>query len=170
MCGADHTCCVVRGRPRLRSVHRERAGRVIEPRKGQTRSRRCSNSGRPHYRSCNGLGRGSAGVEERGMYARVVQEPGISRFLHRQDAARAPRQKWPRPPGNRPARGSEGGRSGGSAERRKRSEARGEARSRSRLIVRAGQRPDRVGSSPTGARVRGVISKRGGNASLAGVC
>ena len=31
-------------------------------------------------------------------------------------------------------RGSEGGRSGGSAERRKRSEARGEARSRSRLI------------------------------------
>ena len=25
-------CCVVRGRPRLRSVHRERAGRVMEPR------------------------------------------------------------------------------------------------------------------------------------------
>ena len=24
-------CCVVRGRPRLRSVHRERAGRVMEP-------------------------------------------------------------------------------------------------------------------------------------------
>ncbi len=32
-------CCVVRGRPRLRSVHRERAGRVIEPRKRQMRSR-----------------------------------------------------------------------------------------------------------------------------------
>ena len=28
-------CCVVRGRPRLRSVHRERAGRVMEPRKHQ---------------------------------------------------------------------------------------------------------------------------------------
>ena len=27
-------CCVVRERSRLRSVHRERAGRVIEPRKG----------------------------------------------------------------------------------------------------------------------------------------
>ena len=26
-------CCVVRGRPRLRSVHRESVGRVIEPRK-----------------------------------------------------------------------------------------------------------------------------------------
>ena len=35
--------------------------------------------------------RRSAGVEERGMYARVVQEPGISRLLHRAEAARAPR-------------------------------------------------------------------------------
>ena len=33
-------CGVVRGRPRLRSVHRERAGRVIEPRKCPMRSRR----------------------------------------------------------------------------------------------------------------------------------
>ena len=37
------------------------------------------------------------------------------------------------------------------------------------LTVCAGQRPDQVGSSPTDARVRGVISKSGGNASLAGV-
>ena len=36
-------------------------------------------------------------------------------------------------------------------------------------IVCAGQRPDQVGSSPTDARVRGIISKSGGNASLAGV-
>ena len=36
-------------------------------------------------------------------------------------------------------------------------------------VVCAGQRPDRVGSSPTGARVRGAISKGGGNASPAGV-
>ena len=36
-------------------------------------------------------------------------------------------------------------------------------------VVCAGQRPDQVGSSPTDARVRGVISKSGGNASLAGV-
>jgi len=36
-------------------------------------------------------------------------------------------------------------------------------------IVCAGQRPDQVGSSPTGARVRGAISKSGGNSSLAGV-
>ena len=36
------------------------------------------------------------------------------------------------------------------------------------LIVCAGQRPDQVGSSPTGARMRGAISKSGGNASLAG--
>jgi hypothetical protein len=36
-------------------------------------------------------------------------------------------------------------------------------------IVCAGQRPDQVGSSPTGARVGGAISKSGGNASLAGV-
>ena len=32
----------------------------------------------------------------------------------------------------------------------------------------AGQRPDQVGSSPTGARMRGAISKSGGNSSLAG--
>ena len=36
-------------------------------------------------------------------------------------------------------------------------------------IVCAGQRPDRVGWSPTGARVGGAISKNGGNASPAGV-
>ena len=37
-------------------------------------------------------------------------------------------------------------------------------------IVCAGQRPDQVGLSPTGARVRGAISESGGNASLAGTC
>jgi hypothetical protein len=35
-------------------------------------------------------------------------------------------------------------------------------------IVCAGQRADQVGSNPTGALVRGAISKSGGNASLAG--
>jgi hypothetical protein len=35
-------------------------------------------------------------------------------------------------------------------------------------IVCAGQRTDRGGSSPSGARMRGAISKSGGNASLAG--
>ena len=34
-------------------------------------------------------------------------------------------------------------------------------------IVCAGQRPDREGSSPSGARVRSAVSKGGGNASLA---
>ena len=37
-------------------------------------------------------------------------------------------------------------------------------------ILCAGQRPDQVGSSPTGAQVRSAISESGGNASLAGVC
>jgi hypothetical protein len=36
------------------------------------------------------------------------------------------------------------------------------------LIVCAGQRSDQVGSSPTGALMRGAISKSGGNSSLAG--
>ena len=35
-------------------------------------------------------------------------------------------------------------------------------------IVCAGQRPDHEGSSPSGARMSGAISKSGGNASLAG--
>jgi hypothetical protein len=34
-------------------------------------------------------------------------------------------------------------------------------------IVCAGQRPDREGSSPSGARMRSAVSKSGGNASLA---
>ena len=37
-------------------------------------------------------------------------------------------------------------------------------------IVCAGQRPDQVGWSPTGARIRSAISESGGNSSLAGVC
>ena len=76
-------CCVVRGRPRLRSVHRERAGRVMEPRK-----HRCGvdavNPAEDHIAGPEvAWGWWSAGVEERGMYARVVQEPGRSRLLHR---------------------------------------------------------------------------------------
>ena len=35
--------------------------------------------------------------------------------------------------------------------------------------VCAGQRPDQVGSNPTGARIGGAISKDGGNASSAGM-
>ena len=35
------------------------------------------------------------------------------------------------------------------------------------LVVCAGQRPDREGSSPSGARMRSAVSKSGGNASLA---
>ncbi len=35
-------------------------------------------------------------------------------------------------------------------------------------VVCAGQRPDQVGSNPTGARMWSAISKSGGNASLAG--
>ena len=34
-------------------------------------------------------------------------------------------------------------------------------------VVCAGQRPDREGSSPSGARMRSAVSKGGGNASLA---
>jgi hypothetical protein len=36
-----------------------------------------------------------------------------------------------------------------------------------RPVVCAGQRPDREGSSPSGARMRSAVSKGGGNASLA---
>ena len=36
-------------------------------------------------------------------------------------------------------------------------------------IVCAGQRPDREGSSPSGARMGSAVSKGGGNASLAEV-
>ena len=63
-----------------------------------------------------------------------------------------------------------GGRTG-AAEERRWSESMTNGLEQSDLaIVCAGQRPDQVGSSPTDARVRGVISKGGGNASLAGVC
>ena len=84
-------CCVVRERSRLRSVHRERAGRVIEPRKRHCGVDVVERAEDHTAGSVWAWVRRSAGVEERGMYARVVQEPGRSRLLHRDEAARAPR-------------------------------------------------------------------------------
>jgi hypothetical protein len=48
-------CCVVRGRPRLRSVHRGPAGRAIEPRKAFLRSRRRYVGGRQQRTYRKGL-------------------------------------------------------------------------------------------------------------------
>ena len=45
---AGTECCVAVGQPTSRSVHRECAGRVIEPRNRGRGSRRCSTSGRHH--------------------------------------------------------------------------------------------------------------------------
>lgn len=46
---AGTECCVAVGQPTLRSVHRECAGRVIEPRNFSSRGgRRCLSSGRHH--------------------------------------------------------------------------------------------------------------------------
>ena len=76
-----------------RSVHRERAGRMMEPREHPfaestpSIQRKTTHIAGPEV----AWGRGSAGVEERGMYARVAQDPGRSRPLHRAEAARAPR-------------------------------------------------------------------------------
>ena len=53
----------------LRSVDREQAGRVIEPRNVQCGSRRRLNSGRQHLRAETAWLEGSTGVEERGMTA-----------------------------------------------------------------------------------------------------
>ena len=61
--------CVVVGRPRLRSVDREQAGRVIEPRNSQCGSRRCLKGGRQYRRVETAWLEGSTGVEERGMSA-----------------------------------------------------------------------------------------------------
>ena len=144
-------CCVVRGRPRLRSVHRERAGRVIEPRKGQMRSRRCLKCGRPYRRPCSGLGSGV----RRGRRAGHVRKgrPGTWEISSspplRGGAGAAVEVVQAHGESSGPG-GSEGGRSGGSAERRKRSEARGGARSRSRLIV-----PMRSGNPLQGTRQMG---------------
>src|SRR5437870_3650852 len=44
----------------------------------------------------------------------------------------------------------------------------GPGRESERLVVRAEQRVDREGSSPSGARMRSAVSKSGGNSSLAG--
>ena len=57
-------------------LHGKRAGRVTEPRKCSLRIQRRESSGRPHRRLWRGLGRRSAGVEEQGIYARVVPPQG----------------------------------------------------------------------------------------------
>ena len=143
-------CCVVRGRPRLRSVHRERAGRVIEPREKSMRSRRRYVDGRPHRRSRSGLGL----AVRRGLRAGHVRKgrPGtweVSSSPPLRGGAGAAVEAVPGSRGTARPRGSEGGRSGGSAERRKRSDARRGSRSRSRLIV-----PARSGNSPQRTRRR----------------
>ena len=88
---AGTECCVVRGRPRLRSVHREPVGRVIEPRKPRRGADVViyaeGNIARIGEAGCER----SAGVEEQGMQAGVAQELGIPPRLHRRQAARAPR-------------------------------------------------------------------------------
>ena len=85
-------CCVVQERFWLRSVHRESVGCVIEPRKIHCCGADAvfAAEGLIAAPSWPGVLR-SAGVGERGMQARVVQEPGRSRLLHRMKAARAPR-------------------------------------------------------------------------------
>jgi hypothetical protein len=85
----------------MRSVHRERAGRVIEPRK------RFDLYGADVVSEAEGSiaysdkarSERSGGVEERGMYARVLQEPGRSRALHSKKScgSGAARKKWSRP-------------------------------------------------------------------------
>jgi len=93
-------------------------------------------------------GKRSAGVDERGMQARVAQEPGRSRFLHPQQAVRAPRYKWSRPRGLLQP-GERTGAAGGTAKRRQRSEAGWKARGRSSLIVLR-----KSGNPPQGTRQR----------------
>lgn len=76
---------VLRGQRRLclRSVHRERAGCVMESRKETVFGADVV------FRAEGSIGRlelarvdRSDGIVERGMYARVTQEPGRSRALH----------------------------------------------------------------------------------------
>ena len=143
-------CCVVRGRPRLRSVHRERAGRVIEPRKLQ-----CGvdvvNPAEDHIAGPEvAWGRGSAGSKSGACTQGSSRNLGYLVFSTVQRRRGRRGRSGPGPRGVALLRGNEGGRSGGSAERRRRSEARREARSRSRLIV-----PMRSGNSPQRTRRRG---------------
>ena len=112
-------CCVVRGRPRLRSVHRERAGRVMEPREKSMRSRRRYVDGRPPRRSRSGLG----SAVRRGLRAGHVRTGRPETWEVFSTAERRRGRLGRSGPGSRGTvcpRGSEGGRSGGSAERRKR--------------------------------------------------
>ena len=108
---AGSESCVVVGRPILRSVDSERAGRVIEPRKLNSRgSRRRPKDGRQHRGAVNWPGAfGPAGVRERGMrtlgfprnlggpvVSVPVRRPGVrletSRPLHAAPAGRGSEQ------------------------------------------------------------------------------
>ena len=144
-------CCVVRGRPRLRSVHRERAGRVMEPRK-----HRCGVSTPLIQRKTTspvlkwpGAG-GPPGSKSGACTQGSSRNLGYLVFSTVQRRRGRRDRSGPGPRGVALLRGNEGGRSGGSAERRKRSEARRGARSRSRLIV-----PMRSGNSPQRTRRMG---------------
>ena len=141
-----------RGRPRLRSVHRERAGRVNQLRKRKVREptpltwRKAIPTRRDARRG------GPAGVHERGMYVRVLQEPGRSRSLHREIAGWGNPLTKPRSAAVALVVAGETNteRCGGTSERRQRSEEGRGARRRSSSIV-----PEKRGNAPQADPVEG---------------
>jgi hypothetical protein len=140
-------CCVDEGRPRPRSVHRERVGRVIEPRKvSYCGSRRSANHGRQHRCAAKPGTAVPPGSESGACTQGSTRNLGdlVSSTVN---TGRGNRLTNPRPVRRRARATGETQieRNGGTAERRRRSDAGREARSRSPSIL-----PGKQGNAPYG--------------------
>ena len=106
---AGTECCVVRGRPWLRSVHRERAGRVMEPRKSILAESTRSVERKTPTPVPKGPGAGAPPGSGSGACAQGSPKPGRSRLLHRGRSGAGAAQNGPGPRGVRPALGERRG-------------------------------------------------------------
>ena len=146
--------CVVRGRPRLRSVDSECRSRVIEPRKKPLGEPALSARWSATGAFCEAMRAHPPGVCERGNCTRVLQEPGRSVHLRREIPVGHPGYQAlgsGRPPRAADRRKTQEARrrraADGTFKRRKRSAEGRVSRSRSACMV-----PVKRGNRPEGPR------------------
>ena len=145
---------MVRGRLRLRSVHRESVGRVIEPRKHRSAEPTSLTRRKAASPAAGWPGAGGPPGSKSGA-CRQGSPRNLGGLVFSSVSRRRGRRVRSGPgPGHCPGTGSETGTHGGTAERRQRSDAEWEARSRSPLIVLR-----KSGNPPQGTRWREAVDR-----------
>jgi len=151
---AGTECCADRGRPRLRSVHRGSAGRVMEPREHRGTEPTSLTRRKAAWPALNGPGAGDPSGSKSGA-CRQGSPRNLGGLVFSTEARRCGRRDRSSPgPGAGLDPGERTEADGGTAERRQRSEGGRKARSRSPLIVLM-----RPGNPPQGTRGREAVDR-----------